>query len=170
MCHYGMMGLEGLRTVFRPKEPSDSQRAETFLYRITNVFWLLAQNPRVSKAAAWEEILPNDLEILDENEKEYLGKPDFGTVPRVYADIEWHEAFIAIGLGAKRVKYSVNGGRPQQIRETRIDIGVWEGGEGSEVSWELMEKIVSFVEQVPQRRLLNGSGSPQVDSLPGTEV
>ena len=174
MCHYGVMGRERLRAIFGPKtkETSDLQKSEALFDRISNIFWLLANNPRAFKfsGTSWEVISPEDLESLGEKEREYLGQPSFGTDPWVYARAERSEAFVAIGLGAKRVKFSVNGGRPQLIRETRIDIGVWEEGEGSEVSWELMEKIVSFVEQVPQRRLLNGSGSPQIDSLPGTKV
>lgn len=172
MCHYGTMGLEGLRAIFRPKETSDDQRSEALLERISNVFWLLANNPRAFKfsGTSWEVISPEDLENLGEKERKYLGEPGFGIVPWVYAKTEGKEAFVAIGLGAKRVKFSVNGGRPQLIQETRVDVGVWEEGDKRDTQWEYIEKIVSFVEQVPQRRLLNGSGSPQIDGLPGTEV
>ena len=145
------MGLERLRAIFRPKETSDDQRSEALLDRITNVYWLLAHNPRAFKdGPSWEEISPNDLEILNEKEIEYLGKPDLGTAPWVYSNIEENEAFVAIGLGAKRVKFSVNGGKPQLIQETRLAVGIWEEGEKRDISWEYIEKIVSFVEQVPK--------------------
>lgn len=173
MCHYGMMGLERLRTVFRPKKPSESQRAEALLYRIIDVFWLLAQNPRASikDGPSWEEITRGDLQILGEKERSYLsGSEAVGMVPWVYAHTRENEGFIAIGLGAKRVKFLVNGGKPQLIQETRQAVGIWEEGEKRDISWEYVEKIVSFVEQVPQRRLLAGSVSPQIDGLPGTKV
>ncbi len=175
MCHYGVMGLERLRAIFGPKtkETSDLQRSEALLIRISNVFWLLAKTPRASKVGpSWEGISPDDLQILGDEEIKYLKSNEVssGIKPWVYSNIEGNEAFVAIGLGAKRVKLSVNGGRPQLIQETRVDVGVWEEGEKREVSWELIEKVVSFVEQVPQRRLLNGSSPPQIDSLPGAEV
>jgi len=169
------MSLERLQAIFRPKtkEPSELQRSEALLDRISNVFWLLANNPRAFKVGpSWEEISPDGLQILGEEETKYLesGEVDLWTKPVVYAHIDGNEVFVAIGLGAKRVKFSVNGGKPQLIQETRKDVGIWDKGEKRDISWEHVEKIVSFVEQVPQRRLLNGSGSPQIDGLPGTEV
>ena len=169
------MGLERLRAIFRPKtkEPSELQRSEALLDRISNVFWLLANTPRAFKdGPSREEISSDDLQILGEEERKYLesGEIDLWTKPVVYADIDGNEFFVAIGLGAKRVKFSVNGGTPQLIRETRQAVGIWEEGEKRDISWEDVKKMVSFVEQVPQRRLLNGSGPPQIDGLPGAEV
>lgn len=167
MCHYGVMGLEGLQAIFRRREASDNERSAILFDRISRVFWLLANNPRAFKVGpTWEEISPADLESLGEKEiEESLRKDvevDSGVKPRVYSDIEENEAFVAIGLGANRLKFLINGGKPQLIQETRTAVGVWEEKEGgrSEISWNLIEKIVSFVEQVPQRRLLHGSGPP----------
>ena len=153
MCHYGMMGLERLQTIFRPKETSDNERSEALLYRISNVFWLLANNPRAFKDGPnWEETSLDDLQTLGEEETEYLksGEVNLWTKPVVYAGVDGNEAFVAIGLGAKRVKFSVNGGKPQLIQETRQAVGIWEEGEKRDISWEYIEKIVSFVEQVPK--------------------
>lgn len=165
MCHYGMMSLERLRAIFRSKEISDNERSAILFYRISNVFWLLANNPRAFKdGPSWEEISSDDLEILGEKEiEEYFngdGKVDSRTKPWVYSYVNENEAFVAIGLGAKRVKFLVNGGTPQLIQETRKAVGEWEEGEKRNISWEYIGKIVSFVEQVPQRRLLTGPGSP----------
>ncbi|MEK7112331.1 MAG: hypothetical protein AAB875_03300 [Patescibacteria group bacterium] len=156
------MVLERLRSHFGPRQASDSEKSAAIFDRISRVFWLLANNPRASRAGpTWDEISPDDLQILGDEEIKYLGsgESDLKTRPWVYSNIEGNAAFVAIGLGAKRVKLSVNGERPQLIQETRVDVGVWEEGEKREVSWELIEKVVSFVEQVPQRRLLAGSGS-----------
>lgn len=156
------MVLERLRSRFGSRQSSDSEKSEAIFDRISKVFWLLANNPRAFKVGpSWEEISPDDLQILGDKEIKYLKSSEVssGTKPWVYSHIEGNEAFVAIGLGAKRVKLSVNGGRPQLIQETRVAVGVWEEGQKREVSWELIEKIVSFAEQVPQRRLLAGSGS-----------
>ena len=93
-----------------------------------------------------------------------------GTMPWVYAHTDENEAFVAVGLNARRIKFFINGGKPQLIKETRREIGKWKKGRPKETSWDQIEKIVGFIEQVHQRKLLGRSSSSQINSLPGTEV
>jgi len=166
------MVLERFKSLVKHREISESERASLMVDRITNVFWLLVNKPRAFKdGPSWEEISGGELEVLNQEERDYLLEgADGNTCPWIYAHTRENQSFVAIGLGAKRVKFFVNGDRPRLIYETRISVGVWEEGEDREIAWDELERIVSFVEQVPQRRLLNGSGPPQIDGLPGTEV
>lgn len=166
------MVLERLRLFGRPRQVSDQEIASRMVKRITDVFWQLENRHRVfMDGPSWEEISMGELEVLNQEERDYLLEgADGSTRPWIYAHTRENQSFVAIGLGAKRIKFFVSGDRPRLSYETRISVGVWGEGEDREIAWDELERIVSFVERVPQRRLLNGSGSPQIDGLPGTEV
>lgn len=156
--------------IFRAREIPDEVRSSGVIDRISTLYWRLAHNPRVFRdGPSWEEISPADLEILTQEEREYLGNAQ-GNRPWVYSHARGNEAFIAFGLGENRVKFFVNGGKPQMIQERRISVGVWEKVAGREASWERIGNVLTFIEGVPQRRLLDGASSPQINGLPGPKV
>lgn len=166
------MVLERLRLFGRPRQVSDQEIASRMVERITDAFWKLENRHRAfMDGPSWEEISDDDLLILPEEERAYLLENGGGTTRLwIYAHTRENQAFMAIGFDGRRVKFFVNGDRPRLTYETRVSVGVWQEGGGREITWEELERIVFFVEQVPQRRLLTGSGSPQIDGLPGTEV
>lgn len=151
---------------------SGSNNFDKYFERIANIFVRLKLDPEGGYVrASRQEVFDADLKSLLNGRHETLkGRKFYEPGKFFYAGVEGNEAWVRVSEGNKSLKITIIEGEEFPKGEFQEKIkGRWVASKFLEgISWVDLDVIVKYGEKITG--LLNRTGSPQINRLPGEVV